>query len=72
MNEFCIKEYGRTELAVKYFTALVPESAWRKLRSWIELNADLMRSLRAAGYTGRRRSFTPQQVSLIVHYLGEP
>lgn len=51
---------------------LTPHSAWRKLKTWIQANAELQSKLCAVGYNPRLRSFTPLQVALIVEYLGEP
>ena len=69
---FKIKEYGRTELALIYLPDLTAQSAWRKLRGWIENNASLSDELYMLGYDGSQRSFTPRMVSRIVYYLGTP
>ena len=37
MNSFEIRTYGRTELAQLYCPDLCPESAYRKLKHWIDL-----------------------------------
>ena len=37
MNSFAIRTYGRTELAQLYCPDLCPESAYRKLKHWIDL-----------------------------------
>jgi len=68
MNSFEIRTYGRTELAQLYCPDLCPESAYRKLKHWIDLRAGLS----ALGLSPRSRSYTPAQVSLIVGALGEP
>ncbi|MBQ4392979.1 MAG: DUF4248 domain-containing protein [Prevotella sp.] len=47
-------------------------SAWKRLRMWIEHFPGLTDQLRKAGYDGRQRSLTPQQVQLIVNAIGEP
>lgn len=72
MQEFRIKEYGRMELAMMYSPGIAPESAWRKLKRWMQLSPGLLASMRGKGYDGRSRSFTPAQVRLIVEALGEP
>lgn len=72
MEEFRIKEYGRTELAMMYCPGIAPESAWRKLKRWMQLSPGLLDRLRDTGYDGCSRSFTPAQVRLIVDALGEP
>lgn len=67
-----IRQYGRTELAQLYRTDISPASAWKSLKHWFEINADLTAALHRLGYDGRSRSFTPAQVAVIVEYLGEP
>lgn len=69
---FSVREYGRTELAQLYCPDIAPESAWKKLRRWIELSPGLAERLSALGYDGRTRSFTPAQVQAIIEALGEP
>lgn len=71
-NEFRIRTYGRTELALAYFPELTPDAAWRKLRGWIELNPTLRQQLCSRPRLGRLRTFTPRQVQLIADELGEP
>ena len=71
-REFNIKEYGRTELALAYCPDIAPESAWKKLKHWIDLNPALADRLPALGYDFLVRSFTPAQVRAIVEALGEP
>ena len=67
-----IREYGRTELAMLYFPHIESESAWRKLKNWIEGYPALERELSKAGYEKRQRCFTPYQVQIIVDYIGLP
>lgn len=69
---FRIRAYGRTELAQRYFPDLLPNSAWHKLKAWIEGCHGLMDRLKAMEYDGKRRTFTPGQVRAIVDYLDEP
>lgn len=69
---FKIREYGRTELAMLYSPGIAPESAWKKLRKWIDHFPGLTESLESHGYDHSQRSFTPSQVRLIVEALGEP
>ena len=61
------RTFGRTELAQLYFPGFVDRSAWRKLRSWLDLNPRLhpLASL-------HRRTFTPAEVARIFEELGEP
>lgn len=72
MEAFKIKEYGRQQLAQMYCSDIAPESAWKKLKRWIELSPGLTERLRALGYDKHTRSFTPAQVQAITDALGEP
>lgn len=72
MNSFEIRTYGRTELALLYNPGLCPDSAYRKLKQWIDLSPGLRDGLAALGISPRLRTYTPAQVSLIVGALGEP
>lgn len=65
------REYGRTELALRYNSELSSKAAWKKLKHWIDVCQPLKEELLQLGYTGRQRTFTPRQVNRIVHYLGE-
>jgi hypothetical protein len=69
---FQIREYGRMELAQQYSPDILPESAWKKLRRWIEASPGLISDLSCLGYDGSTRSFTPAQVQAIVNRIGEP
>ena len=68
MNTFEIRTYGRTELAQLYCPNLCPESAYRKLKHWIELYPGLCDDLTSS----HSRTYTSAQVSLIAAALGEP
>ena len=72
MNSFEIRTYGRTELALLYNPGLCPDSAYRKLKQWIDLCPGLRDGLAALGISSRSRTYTPAQVRLIVVALGEP
>lgn len=75
MNEvthFIIHEYGRSELAVLYFPDIHPESAWKKLKSWIKHAPGLEERMMQTGYNKRQHLFTPRQVRMIVDAIGEP
>ncbi len=70
---FEIKSYGKSELAMLYFPATAaPHVAVNHLTAWIRRCKPLCQELQALGITKRAKSFTPKEVSLIVHYLGEP
>lgn len=72
MQTIRIREYGRQELAQLYRPDIQPESAWRKLKQWIEQYPGLTDSLSALGYNGHAHSFTPAQVKAIIDAIGEP
>ena len=73
MEAFKIHEYGRMELAQLYCPSIQPESAWKKLRKWMEHSPGLLPSLVAMGYApNHTRSFTPAMVQIIVDAIGEP
>ncbi|MCD7936283.1 MAG: DUF4248 domain-containing protein [Tannerellaceae bacterium] len=69
---FRIKSYGFQELAILYAPGLQPESASKRLKSWLLANKELTSELYRWGWTRRSRILTPVQVSIIVRYLGEP
>lgn len=72
METFKIRTYGRTELAQLYSPGIDPQSAFRKLKQWIDRYPNLREALTAQGLSPRARSYTPVQVKLIVDALGEP
>lgn len=73
MEAFRIHEYGRMELAQLYCPGIMPESAWKKLKKWMEHSPGLLPALAALGYDPvHTRSFTPAMVRIITEALGEP
>ena len=71
MNE--IKSYGKSELALLFFpNATTPIGALSNLNSWIRGNKQLSDELRSCGMPPKSKFFTPKEVALIFHYLGEP
>ena len=64
MNSFEIRTYGRTELALLYNPGLCPDSAYRKLKQWIDLCPGLRDGLAALGISSRSRTYTPAQAHL--------
>ena len=72
LRPFKIREYGRQELASLYCPTLKPDSAWKKLNQWMDLYPGLKDKLRECGYNGKKRTFTPLQVGIIVEAMGEP
>ncbi len=71
-NEFKIRTYGRTELALMYNPSITPKAALRKLNRWIALVPNLDKRLKSMGFTPGCRSYTPAEVSAIIDVLGEP
>ncbi len=62
-----IQSYGRMELAQRYFPAIAPRSAWKKLKTFL---LDNPATARLASLP--RRTFLPAEVSIIFEALGEP
>ena len=62
----------KKELAQAYCPDIAYTAALKKLNHWICTNIDLSARLAATGYSSTQRRFTPQQVKLLYHYLGEP
>lgn len=72
-DEFKVRTYGRTELALLYSPELNPESAFRRLKRWIIRSPQLSEQFVHQGkLCSSSRTFTPAQVRLIVEMLGEP
>ena len=72
METFVIRAYGRTELAQCYFPNLSPQSAYRKLESWIDYHPTLRERLRSTSTNPHSRVYMPVQVRMIVEAIGEP
>ena len=58
---------GRTELALRYFPYIQPQSAWQKLRSLLADDPALQHLT-----TLKRRTFLPAEVAKIYEILGHP
>ncbi len=72
-EEFKVRTYGRTELAILYSPELSPESAFRRLKQWIIKSPQLSAQFVHDGkLRSSARTFTPAQVKMIVEILGEP
>lgn len=69
---FRIRSYSLGELALLYNPHLLPDSATRLLRRWINHHPTLTTRLLAEGYKPGQRILTPRQVSYIIEALGEP
>lgn len=73
MQDFKVKAYGKSDLAMKYFPeAMSAHTAVNHLMAWIHRGAKLKEELMKAGYRKSDKFFTPRQVALIVEFLGEP
>ena len=64
---FVIRTYGKTELAMKYFPNLTPESAMKRFRNWLIINKMLKKLV-----SKKIRYYTPKQVRSIIEEVGEP
>ena len=71
-TEFQIRSYGWQELAVLYGAGITPESATKRLSSWVADNASLYRELELHGWKKGKKTLTPIQVSTIIRFLGTP
>lgn len=73
MNNFVIREYGKSELAMLYFQkAQTAKGALSNLNSWINQNRKLKAALRDCGMSPAAKSYTPKEVALIIEHIGEP
>jgi len=66
-NEFEIRAYGKSELAMMYAPELTESGARNRLRTWFKANPRLRYLLKVNG-----KIFTPRQVRKIVDEVGEP
>ncbi|MCD7975833.1 MAG: DUF4248 domain-containing protein [Tannerellaceae bacterium] len=72
IENFKSKIYGFQEIASLYSPEILPRSAARRLKRWILTNAKLYGHLTHTGWVEGQRLLTPNQVEVLVHYLGEP
>ena len=66
-EEFKIRAYGKSELAMMYFPESTKNGALKKLNRWFAINPRLEQLLK-----GKATTYTPKQVQLIVNEVGEP
>jgi hypothetical protein len=71
-TEFRVKAYGKAELAMLYNPQMCTREALRTLTRWMVRNEQLYRELLIIGYKKTCKIFTPKEVAVITHYLGEP
>lgn len=69
---FVVAAMSKHELAMLYAPNLTPHAAVNRLMNWINLHPTLSSELPKTGYRKTSKLFSPQQVALIVEYLGEP
>ena len=62
----------KSALAASYFPELASHQACNRLRRWSIRCTELHDKLLETGYRPEQRIFTPRQIRLIIHYLGEP
>ena len=73
MNNFEIRSYGKSELAMLYFPhAKTTKGAMNNLNFWIDYNGELRQKLRECGSPPRAHHYTKREVELIVEHLCEP
>jgi hypothetical protein len=72
INEFKIRSYGWTELALRYNPEVAQRTALQRLKFWVSKNQELTSTLQDQGWRKGDRLLTPLQVETIVRYLGEP
>jgi len=66
------RSYSHKELALLYFPKSQPRAASMQLSKWINRDRELWDQLVAAGYFTRQRLYSPRQVMILFHYLGDP
>ena len=71
MENFQIRSYGKSELALCYSPDITESAARRKLMRWIDRKPGLMGAMRAAGYNELSHTFLPLEVKLIVEVTDE-
>lgn len=67
-----VRTYTKQELARMYAPELTDKAAGKRLCQWMKLCKPLWMELEKTGYQPLQRILTPQQVSLVFRYLGEP
>ena len=72
MEEFVIKSYLVSELALLYYPELTAQGAYRLFYKELRATRGLIDALEATGYHRYAKRFTRKQVRTIVRFLGEP
>lgn len=71
-QEFRLKTYKKSELAMMYFPDVTKASASKNFRRWIRNCHPMMQELEAMGYDKNRQYLLKAEVEVIVKHLGEP
>ena len=71
-SKFIIRSYHKIDLAQMYSPGVKADSAARKMRRWINRNAELKRRLEEVQINALNHTYTPRQVAILVEFLGEP
>jgi len=71
-SKFIIRSYHKIDLAQMYSPDVKADSAARKMRRWINRNAELKRRLEEIQINALNHTYTPRQVAILVEFLGEP
>lgn len=72
LDEFNLRSYNKTELALMYSPESSPSTALQCLTRWIKHCGPLMEELEAMGYNKYRHTLFRHEVAAIVRHLGEP
>lgn len=73
IDNFEIRAYGKSELALCYFpTASTAHAAVNHLMAWINRCKEIRQALEIVGYQKTAKFFTPKEVEMIVKHLGVP
>ena len=71
-DEFNLRSYNKTELALMYSPHSSPSTALQCLTRWIKYCRPLMKELEEMGYNKYRHTLFRHEVEAIVKHLGEP
>ena len=72
-NDFEIRTYGKSELAMLYFPDTeTSKGALNNLNYYIDNKPGLREALRAIGNPPGAHNYMPNEVELLVHSLGQP
>ena len=72
LDDFTLRSYNKTELALMYSPNSSSSTALQCLTRWIKHCRPLMKELEAMGYNKFRHTLFRHEVEAIVRHLGEP